>query len=646
VALGKVTAEYNVKTGLLEKESAPVGGTTKTITSVRNTLGQLETYTDSEGNIAKYKYAGPEADGLLEEMSDSSNGGATNQKYTYDETTKKLTKLVDSAAGTFTASYDAEGRLVSELYPNEMCANYTTSSVGETTHIEYLKTSNCANKEAPVWFSETRTPSIRGEMLARESTLSNETYNYDITGRLLETQESPAGGYCKTRVYTYDEDSDRLSSTSREPNSKNECATEGGVTEGHNYDEGNRLTDAEAEYDTFGNITKLPAADSEGHEIKSTFYVNNAVATQEQNGTKIESFLDPLGRTRESVSGTKKIVAHYDASGEAVAWTCEKVAETCEGSGKWARNIPGIDGSLSAIQTNGGTPVLQLHDLEGNIVATAALSTSETKLLSTYNSTEFGVPNGGKAPPPYAWLGSGDVASSLPSGVITYGATSYIPQTGRALQSEEVAPPGAPAGTGAGAPVEFIEEAWNMQGAAREAAEAPGLEAGREREAEEAACRANPEACSEDPAWSGNVSIHEAEAVSGALEGIEYVNAISGAIAQKVIVALADALEINWLSQLKEVIQKGIFGYSYDQLTHWAFTIGTLLDTCTKVTKHNAHPHCWVYIPTVVRHAYKGGAGFEIPNFGASFGWENPHDVAVGYCPFGTYSRCYNANAI
>lgn len=35
------------------------------------------------------------------------------------------------------------------------------------------------------------------------------------------------------------------------------------------------------------------------------------------------------------------------------------------------------------------------------------------------------------------------------------------------------------------------EEPWNMQGAAREAAEAPGLEAGREREAAEAACRAS-----------------------------------------------------------------------------------------------------------------------------------------------------------
>jgi streptogramin lyase len=646
LALPKVTDEYNKTTGLLEKESAPIGGTTKTITSVRNTLGQLESYTDSEGNTAKYKYAGPEGDELLEEMSDSSNKGESSQKYTYDETTKKLTKLVDSAAGTFTAGYDVEGQLTSEVYPNEMCANLAHSSVGEVTHIEYIKSSNCSNKGAPVWFGETRTPSIRGEMMSRESTLSKETYNYDTAGRLLETRETPTGEFCKTRLYTYDEMSDRLSSTTREPNSKKECAGEGGVTQGHDYDEGSRLIDPGTEYDSFGNATKLPAADAEGQEIKSTFYVNGAVATQEQNGSKNEYLLDPLGRTRETTAGTKKIVAHYDAPGEAVSWSCEKVAETCEGSGKWSRNIPGIDGALTAIQTNGATPVLQLHDLEGNIVATASLNPAETKLLSTYDSTEFGVPTGGKTPPPFAWLGANDVASSLPTGVITYGATSYIPQTGRALQSEEVAPPGAPAGTGAGAPVEFQEEPWNMQGAGREAAEAPGLEAGREREAQEAACRANPEACSEDPAWSGDVSIPVASGLSGALEGIELVNAISGQLAEKVLEDLADFLDINWLSQLKEVIQKGLFGYSYDEVTHWAFTIGTLLDTCTKVTKHYTHPHCWLYLPTVVRHAYRGGPGFEIPNFAAPFGWENPEDVAVGYCPFGRYSRCYNANAI
>jgi hypothetical protein len=310
--------------------------------------------------------------------------------------------------------------------------------------------------------------------MSRTSTLASETYTYDRVGRLVETQESPSGEGCTTRLYVYDEESNRKSSTTRTPGTEGKCATTGGTPEEHEYDEANRLTDIGIKYDPLGNISELPAADAEGHAIKSTFYVSGAVATQEQNGTKNEYTLDPAGRTRQTTTGLKAITSHYDAPGEAVA-------RTSEGT-NWTRSIPGIDGALTAIQTNGGTPVLQLHDLKGNITATAALSPSETKLLSTYNNTEFGVPNAGKTPPPYSWLGATGISDTLPSGVITYGATSYIPQTGRPLQAAEIEPPGAPAGTGVGAPVDFREEPWVMQGAAA-AAETPGIEAAEQREA-------------------------------------------------------------------------------------------------------------------------------------------------------------------
>lgn len=488
-ALPKVTNEYNTATGALEKQSTTVGETTRTVTTKYNTLGQLEKYTDADGNVTTIKSGGPESDGLPEEVSDS-NQGKSSQKYIYDTTTKRLTQLVDSSAGTFTASYDTEGKLASEAYPNGMCANYTTNSVGETTHVEYLKTSNCSEKEPQVWFSETKVASVRSELMSRTSTFAKEEYAYDTLSRLTEAQETPAGEFCKTRSYVYDEESNRTKLTTREPNSKKECATEGGTVEKHTYDEANRLTDTGIAYDSLGNVTNLPAGDAEGHALESTFYVDNAVATQTQNGVTNNYYLDPAGRVRETATSSKKIITHYDGSGEAVAWTGEGSGET----EKWTRNIPGIDGTLSAIQKGEGktgeTAVLQLHDLEGNIVATIKDKTGETELSSKYNSTEFGVPNAGKAPPPYAWLGAGGVSSELSSGVITEGATSYVPQTGRPLQSEQVAPPGCPNGTGGGTPVTFQEEPWNMQGAARVGAESPGLEAGRELEAAIAAAKA------------------------------------------------------------------------------------------------------------------------------------------------------------
>jgi YD repeat-containing protein len=481
--LPKVTDSYNPNTGLLETESTTVEGKAQTITIKHNTLGQLTEYVDADGNTAKYTYGTPEADGLITEMTDGGAGGTAKQTYSYDPTTKLMTKLTDSSAGTFTAAYDAEGRMTSEVYPDGLCANYTYNSAGTATHLEYIKTTNCAEGSPTVWYSETVSPSVHGEALSRTSTLASERYSYDGAGRLTETQETPSGEGCTTRIYAYDVESNRTGLTTRAPGSKGECATEGGTTQSHSYDEANRLIDSGTAYDSFGNVTKVPAADAEGHELASTFYVDNAVATQSQNGTTTSYSLDPDGRVREAISGGVATVEHYDAPGEAVSWTSES-------GGHWTRNIPGIGGSLAATQANGETPVLQLPDLDGSIVATAELSPAATKLLSTYNSTEFGVPNGGKAPPKYGWLGADGVASALPSGVITYGATSYVPQLGRALQGEAVEPPGLSEGSGSHGVYVAQEEAWNLQGAAREGGEAPGLEAGRERAAMEAAIQA------------------------------------------------------------------------------------------------------------------------------------------------------------
>jgi streptogramin lyase len=518
-ALPKVTNEYNSKTGILEKQSTTVESKTTTVTSKYDALGELTEYADADGNVATYRYGGPENDGLLEEMTDGSNAGTGKQTYTYNATTKRREELTDSAAGVFKASYDAEGNLASEVYPNAMCANYTRNSVGEATHIEYIKTTNCSESGAPVWFNETRNPSVRGETFSRSSTLASETYAYDTVGRLTETHETPVSEGCTVRLYGYDEESNRTSQTTWAPGAEGKCATEGGTVLNHTYDEGNRLTDAGISYDAFGNVTKLSAADAEGHELVSTFYVDNAVATQSQNGVSNNYYLDPEGRVRETVSGINSIVTHYDTPGEAVVWTSES-------GGKSTRNVAGIDGTLSATQTNGATPILQLHDLQGNIIATAALSPSETKLLSTYNSTEFGVPNKEKAPPKFAWLGAGDVASALSSGVITYGATSYVPQTGRALQSEAVEPPGAPQGSGGGAAYVSQEEPWVFQGAAAAGSEAPGREAAREQAALEAAW-----AAATDPVEVHYMNKTKARALAKKLWEAKTAGELAGALA-------------------------------------------------------------------------------------------------------------------
>ncbi len=480
VSLPKVNFTYNGELGVLEKEATEGEG--KTLSSEFNRLGQRVKYTDADGNVAKFKYGGPENDYLVEEASDSSASSTSKQTYEYDATTKLRTKLVDSAAGSFTSTYDAEGKLTSVSYPYGMCSDYTYNTVGEATSVQYTKSSNCSESEPALWYSDTRSPSIRGELLSQASTLASESYVYDSLGRLTETQETPSGEGCTVRAYAFDEGGSRASSSMRTPGIGGACQAEGGTIEAHNYDEVGHLADGGIAYDGLGNVTKLPAADAEGKELTSSFYADNAVATQTQAGVTNEYKLDPEGRTRETITGSVKATSHYDSPGEAVAWT--------ESAEKWVRNISGTDGTLLATQTNGETPVLQLHDLQGNVAATIGDKAGETKLLSSYNSTEFGVPNGGKAPPTFAWLGAVGVESSFSTGVITYGATSYVPQTGRALQSEQVEAPGRGGGSGLGTPFTMQESAWGMQAAAARGAEAPALEAAREKAAMEAAAAA------------------------------------------------------------------------------------------------------------------------------------------------------------
>ena len=483
-ALPAVTDEYNSETGAMIKLTETLEGKAKTVTSVYNTLGQLTSYTDAEGSTTKYKY---DIDGRIEEVNEPKG----YQIYSYEATTGFMTKLLDSAAGTFTATYGVAGEMLSEGYPNGMTAKYTYNPVGQTTNLEYEKTTHCSEK--CVWFNDAEAFGPQGELATQTSTLSSENYSYNEEGQLTQTQETPVGGKgCVTRLYGYNESmGERTSLATREPNEKGECSGEGGLVEGHAYDVVGRLLDPGVTYDALGNMTKVPALDAGGQAITSSFYVDNQVATQEQSEKKLAYSYDPAGRTMiAKLNGKSKTISHYAGSGQALTWTCEEEEgkKECEEAKetKWTRNIPGIEGALDAIQTNGGTPVLQLHDLEGNIVATAADNETEMKLLSTQNSTEFGVVPSGKAPK-YAWLGASDAESELETGVITSAGATYVPQLARTIATEQVIPPGAaPNGVMATEAYCPPELPWANQSGNEGAANTVAQQRAREQEQEEA----------------------------------------------------------------------------------------------------------------------------------------------------------------
>jgi RHS repeat-associated protein len=439
-----ITDEYNKETGALEKQCANSGkpcteGKPKTITSTYNRLGQPETYTDADENTTTYEYE-KEKGARLKTVNDKQG----TEAFEYNETTGLLDELTYtnglSTKMTFGSTYDPEGNQLTESYPNGMTATYTYNQVGKPISLTYKKMTYCTEeeKEKCKWFKDTVIPSIHGQWLEQTSTLSHQTYTYDNAGRLTQVQNTPTGGKCTTRIYAYDEDTNRTSLTTREPTTEGKCATEGGKHQEHTYDTADRLTDPGITYNTFGDITTLPANDSEEpgeHALTNTYYTDNQLASQKQNEQTIGYNPDPAGRTLETISTGKpnnsNIISHYAGPGNAPAWTINPI------SGEWRRNITGISGSLVAIQNNGETPELQLTNLHGDIIAKAYLSETATELAAKADTSEYGVPTV-TAPAKYSWLGAIELPTELPSGVTTMGARSYVPQIGRFLQPDPI----------------------------------------------------------------------------------------------------------------------------------------------------------------------------------------------------------------
>jgi RHS repeat-associated protein len=414
--------EYDGETGELKRQ-APIEESTGPIEWTHNRLGELTSYKDADGNTSTYSY---DAYGRLESVND----GKGTQTYSYDATTGLPTKLVDSAAGAFTAAYDVEGGLTTAGYPNGMNVNHSYDATGSEVGVEYVKTTHCTS--ACTWYSQSESPSIHGQALSQSSTLSSQTYTYDAAGRLTKAQDTAAGEGCTTRIYAYDQETNINSLTTRAPGGGGVCATEGGTALNHVYDTANRLTDTGIAYDTFGDITKLSAGDAGGTELASTYFVDETLATQTQNGQAIGYHLDPEGRNRQIVStGTTNstVTYHYAGDGRSPAWTEDT-------AGKWTRNVYGLEG-LVAIQNGGESPVLQIQDLKGDIVGTASLSETATGLLSKGDSTEYGVPRT-SSPPKYSWQGGAALRTELPSGIVAMGARSYVPEIGRFLQPDPI----------------------------------------------------------------------------------------------------------------------------------------------------------------------------------------------------------------
>ncbi|MBN9621632.1 MAG: RHS repeat protein, partial [Actinobacteria bacterium] len=392
-ATSKTATDYSGSNGVpidqrLVCESGCAGFDSQETKVTYDELGRVAKYEDADGAVTETKY---DAYGRPTSVTDPRG----TQTFHYDETSGLLTSTEVSGVGTFTAGYDADGNLVERGLPNGLTAKTTYNQADEATGLAYTKTSSCG--ESCTWYEESLERSIEGNILNGTSSLVSDRYAYDKAGRLTEAQETPAGGECTTRAYTYDADSNRLTKTTRNPGVGGACATSGGTTQSYGYDDADRLIGPT--YDAWGRITNLSAEFAGGKALTTGYFANNMVATQSQNGVTNTFQLDATGRQRQreqtgGVSGVE--IFHYDGQSGSVAWT--QLGST------WARNVTGIGGELAAIQESSGTTTFKLTDLHGDVVASASSSPTATALLATYRFDEFGEPESGGAER-FGWLG-------------------------------------------------------------------------------------------------------------------------------------------------------------------------------------------------------------------------------------------------
>lgn len=428
-AIPKVLYLYDSSSGLPTGQQFDCGSgectDTQQTTTTYDTLGRPTTYKDADGNTATSSYD------LLGRLATTSDGKGT-QTRVYDSITGLLVELQDSAAGNFTASYNADGNIVEQAYPNGLVAKTTYDEIGQAASLDYVKTTMCSVN--CTWLDFDAQESIYGQILSQSSTLSSQQYSYDKAGRLTLVKDTLQGGACTTRSYSYDKNSNRTSLVTRAPGIGGACdTTSAGTTQAYSYDAADRLLGSGLTYDNFGRITNLPGSMAgEGKALTTSYFSNDMVASQSQ-GTITNTYqLDAAFRQSQRVQGgglEGTEVFHYADESDSPAWT--------ERAGIWTRSIVGIGGELAAIQSSSTGIALQLTNLHGDVVATASLNQSATKPTAMFESDEFGNPKAGNSPR-YAWLGGKQRRTELPSGVIQMGARSYVPAMGRFMSQDPI----------------------------------------------------------------------------------------------------------------------------------------------------------------------------------------------------------------
>ncbi|MFB8238039.1 DNRLRE domain-containing protein [Kitasatospora purpeofusca] len=422
------TVDYDPATGKVVKETSATGGT---ITRAYDVLGRQVSYTDADGATTTTQYD------ALDRPVRIGDSAPSTTTYGYDTAADPrglVTSVTDSVAGTFTARYNADGKVTAQGLPG----GYTSTDRIDPTGTTVTRT-HTRDSDGAVLVNDAVTENVHGQWATHTGTpgvTAAQTFSYDRAGRLTQVRDTSTDAVCTTRTYGFDANTNRTSLATATAPRGQECSTNGATTLTSGYDSADRLVDAGHGYDAFGRTTAVP--DRAGLPGSTVGYYNTDLVQQQTTGTTRQTWtLDAAQRLRGwttetaaggtwTVSGTR--TNHYGSDGDSPRWISE-------GAGT-SRNVTGATGDLAAT-TSGTATVLQLANLHGDVTLQLPLDPAVAPTVLDYD--EYGRPRAGQPAARYGWTGTKLRSAETPGGgLVLMGVRLYNTATGRFLSVDPV----------------------------------------------------------------------------------------------------------------------------------------------------------------------------------------------------------------
>lgn len=453
-AVDEVRTEYDPASGhaVASVTYNSSGAKTGEVRRQLDVLGRTLKYTDATGAYATSVY---DRYGQPKTYTEYNQAGAQvgSRSFTYDlgnDPRGVLTSVQDSVAGVLSASYGADGELLTQNLPGGVRLEIDY----DATRTPRARTYKVAST-GQVIASSAVTVNTKGKWATHSTTASTSSYTYDAVGRLIATQQA-VNGTCTWRQYDFNARSDRTAKRSKTFANRS-CPDIAGIMESpeksvsYSYDSADRLvadtatTNSPWAYDALGRMTAFRSALDPGVTVNATYYDNDRLKSQSvSGGGSMVWSLDPLGRfssftsTPTTGSAVTK-VNHYSDDGDSPTW----VGEDSMNPASVTRYVQGLDGRLALSTGLSGGRVLNLVDLHGDVMATLPVAdgdagAAQITSLVMQASDEYGVPldlnSGGvsaNAPPRYGYLGGAQRSAESLGGTILMGARVYQPEVGR-----------------------------------------------------------------------------------------------------------------------------------------------------------------------------------------------------------------------